>query len=258
MFKNAGTTLDWSLKRCFGERFIDHRDDHAMRHNEHYLPEYISATAPLQALSSHWLPVPLPQLEGIRAHLLLLFRNPIERSRSVYNFERSQHASNDINNHNARQLSFKDYVKWRLEPGTGPVLKNFHTRYCSGNYFGQDIHQLYLQAIVNLEAIALTGLVHRYAESMALFEWGLHQEFPNIDLSWQRQNSSQSVSTSPEERIEIVADELGETFDQLLSENQYDLKLLQFVEDKMNRELAKIVDLDKRMNSIMSRNELLS
>ena len=27
LFKNAGSTLDWSLQRQFGAGFVDHRDD---------------------------------------------------------------------------------------------------------------------------------------------------------------------------------------------------------------------------------------
>ena len=31
IFKNAGTTLDWALKRSFGKAFVDHRRDDQMR-----------------------------------------------------------------------------------------------------------------------------------------------------------------------------------------------------------------------------------
>ena len=31
IFKNAGTTFDWSLERSFGEAFLDHREDKVMR-----------------------------------------------------------------------------------------------------------------------------------------------------------------------------------------------------------------------------------
>ena len=44
IFKNAGTSFDWSLERSFGEAFVDHREDKLMRegrdkHLEAFLTE---------------------------------------------------------------------------------------------------------------------------------------------------------------------------------------------------------------------------
>ena len=35
LFKNAGTTFDFSLQRSFGEQFVDHRDDAGWHAGEH-------------------------------------------------------------------------------------------------------------------------------------------------------------------------------------------------------------------------------
>jgi len=256
MFKNAGTTLDWSLQRCFGDDFDDHRDNDAMRQPGDYLVTYLNTHLQTKSLSSHWLPVPLPTLPGLEPRLVMLLRNPLERSRSVYNFERAQVGTNTPGNQRARELPFEEYVKWRLEPGTGPVLKNFQTRFCSGDYFGQDMGQLFKQAKANLESSPLVGLVHRYAESMVLFEEGLRDVFPDIDLSWRVQNASQAVVSPVEDRIEAIAAELGDTYSSLTDANKYDIMLLQAIEEKFERELSKIPDLDARLRSMQQRNEL--
>ena len=257
MFKNAGTTLDWSLQRCFGEGFVDHRDDDAMRKPDDYLPTYLENHTQLRALSSHWLPLPVQETPNITPHVIMLFRHPIERCRSVYNFERTQRGSNSPGNQKARSLSFVDYVKWRLQPGTGPALRNFHTRYCSGDYFGTEIDRLHEQAMSNLESIPLLGLVHRYAGSMVLFEEGLSPAFPDLDLSWRVQNASQLASSTLEDRIEGIAAELGDTFAALVDANKYDLMLLQHVEDKLSKALSKLPNLDAQLSSMHQRNELL-
>ena len=256
MFKNAGTTLDWSLRRCFGEGFDDHRDNEPMRQPGDYLATYLSTHLRIKALSSHWLPVPLPILPGIAPKLVMLLRNPLERSRSVYNFERAQVGTNTPGNQKARKLPFEEYVKWRLEPGTGPVLKNFQTRFCSGDYFGQDMDPLFRQAKANLESLPLIGLVHRYAESMVLFEEGLRDVFPDIDLSWRVQNASQTEVSTQENRIEEIASELGDTYSSLIDANRYDTMLLQTIEEKFERKLSKIPDLEARLCSMHQRNEL--
>ncbi len=256
MFKNAGTTLDWSLQRCFGDNFDDHRDNDAMRQPGDYLATYLNAHPQIKSLSSHWLPVPLPTLPGLEPRLVMLLRNPLERSRSVYNFEKAQVGTNTPGNQKARELPFDEYVKWRLEPGTGPVLKNYQTRFCSGDYFGQDMGQLFKQAKANLESIPLVGLVHRYAESMVLFEEGLSDVFPRIDLSWQVQNASQTLVSPLEDRIEAIATKLGNTYSALIDANKYDIMLLQTIEEKFERELSKISDLDARLNLMQQRNKL--
>ena len=257
MFKNAGTTLDWSLRRCFGAELDDHRDDEAMRNGGSYLSHYLRDQPHISALSSHWLPIPPILDPAICGTVLMLLRNPLERSRSVFNFEKTQ-IGNSVGNLKARELPFKDYIRWRLEPGTGPVIKNFHTRFCSGDYFGNDIETLFAQAKTNLDAIPLVGMVHRYAESMVLFEAGLRRSFPNIDLSWQVQNTSQSISEPLSTRIEAMEQELGDVFHALIEANQYDIALFKYAEERFERELAKITDVAERIAAINQRNKLLS
>ncbi|MFT6051615.1 MAG: hypothetical protein ACI9B9_001258 [Halioglobus sp.] len=257
MFKNAGTTLDWSLNRCFGSRFVDHRDDKAMRESRGYIATYLAENTSIEALSSHWPPVPAPEVPGINVQMLMLLRNPLERSLSVYNFERSQPSVDSPGILKAKNLSFAQYIQWRLEPGTGPVVKNFHTRYCSGNYFGNDLDELYELAIGNLDNIPAVGLVDRYAESMVLFEYILQNTHPNIDLSWRSQNVSQTATVSTVRRIDSIAEELGDTFDALVKANEYDLRLSDYIQAKMDKALAMIPNLPDRLESIHNRNRLL-
>ena len=60
MFKNAGTSFDWSLRRSFGDAFIEHHDDDAMRKGADYLEPFLLDRPHIKALSSHWITFPLP------------------------------------------------------------------------------------------------------------------------------------------------------------------------------------------------------
>ncbi|HDR50798.1 MAG TPA: hypothetical protein ENN90_04130, partial [Mariniphaga anaerophila] len=54
LFKNAGTTFDWSLHNNFGTDFCDHRDDEPMRkEGQPYLIRYLKEHPNIKALSSH-------------------------------------------------------------------------------------------------------------------------------------------------------------------------------------------------------------
>ena len=184
LFKNAGTTLDWSLARSFGEQFLAHTEDDAIRHNPAALAALVQHQATLQALSSHWLPLPLTEGVAAANRLVLLLRHPIIRAQSVYLFERRQTGDHGPSSDAAKRMDFASFVRWRLEPGRGPVINNFQTRYLSGA-FGRDCDEQSLRVARATLQEAHAGIVERYNDSMILFESELGDEFPRLDGVWQ-------------------------------------------------------------------------
>ena len=189
MFKNAGTTFDWSLKRSFGDAFVDHREDDLMKQGATYFGPWLTDHESCAAVSSHWITPPLPRPAGIDIWLCLLFRDPVERMRSVYQFERQQQGVETPGSIRAKQMTFREYMAWQMEPVPGPVVKNYQTRYCSGDYLGSDLPAMFERAREVVSATDLIGLVHRYDESMVLFEYRLSKVFPTLDLSYVVQNA---------------------------------------------------------------------
>jgi hypothetical protein len=257
MFKNAGSTFDWSLRRCFRGDFLDHRDDDAMRQGATYLGPYLLEHEHLQALSSHWVSFPLPQARDIDLQLALFFRHPLERMRSVYAFERQQQGDIAPGIAKARELKFLDYVRWRLQADVGPVIRNYQTRYCSGKYMGEDIEAMYDLAVATIESTPLLGLVHRYDESMVLFEYHLQKIFPGLDLSWKLQNSSCADRLSAAAKRSAAERDLAPVMDQVVAANVYDLKLFAAVESRFERALARVPDFQRRLQRLRMRCEIL-
>jgi hypothetical protein len=93
---------------------------------------------------------------------------------------------------------------------------------------------------------------------MVLFEDSLRDSFTNIDLSWQVQNTSQSICEPLSTRVESIAQDLGDVFHALIEANQYDIALFQYAEEKFERQLRSITNLAERVTSINQRNESLS
>lgn len=170
MYKNAGSTLDWSLRRSFGASYVARVENKAMRDNPKSLYSYVDEHPRVRVLSSQWLPLPVPAVFWLRPYVLLFLRHPVDRCRSVYNFARKQQHSDQNGAKQAREFSFVDFVKWRMETTSGPVIRDFQTRYCSGKYSSQDMDEVYELAVANLDATPFVGFVHRYPESIALFE----------------------------------------------------------------------------------------
>ncbi|WOJ93441.1 hypothetical protein R0135_16895 [Congregibacter variabilis] len=225
LFKNAGTTLDWSLERSFGDRFCDHRGDADMRANPEYLANFLKRNPRLQALSSHWLPFPLPSVEGLRLVPLVILRDPIERILSVYEFERRQ-AVDHPGTRKARDGDLQSYVAWRLEKGTGPVVRNYQVRMMSGTYPGSGDEAQFDRAVALLNGLPAIGMVDRYRESAVMFEQTLKQDFPDLDLAFRRQNVRDSSDhRSSDERRAAVEEELGPLLQSVREANSLDIAL---------------------------------
>ncbi len=152
LFKNAGSTLDWSLKRQFGAGFIDHRDDDSMRQGASFLGPYIESHTELSAISSHHVRLPLPVSEEFQILPIIALRHPIDRARSVYDFERRQEADTPGAIH-AKKLSFADYIRWRMQPDVSPIIRNFHCSFCTSNFDSEIGEQQYLESVALLSRI---------------------------------------------------------------------------------------------------------
>lgn len=259
IFKNAGTTLDWSLQRCFGDAFLDHRDDQSMRRGgADFLASLIAEHPDLGALSSHHLSRELPELPQVRLHPLFLVRHPLLRVRSVYDFERRQDAPT-LGAQMAKQLGFRDYVAWRMRPDVPGTIRNYQTFYLArgnveGRRPGRNLAGFEL-ALSYVRQAPLVGVVELYDESMTLFEHRLRRAFPLIDLAYVRQNSSEASSGAAplQSRLAEILVELGDLAQEVIDRNSYDLALYQAVRSKLLAATARIEEFDQQMAEFRER-----
>jgi hypothetical protein len=244
-FKNAGTTIDWILRNNFGNRFVDHRDNAAMAGGAAYLEDYFRRKTQVQALASHHLALPLPRIDGVIFHLLMMYRHPLERVTSVYNFERAQTWADTLGARFARKHSLRDYVLWRMQPEIPPTIRNFHV-YCS---LSRPVQWARLFTDVDLDeakhfarVLPLLGIVERFDESMASFRKSLLPFFPSISFEYEAQNVRQKKGETTEQRIERLRDEIGgDAFDLLVERNCLDLELYQYAMSIFNERLSESV-----------------
>lgn len=248
IFKNAGTTIDWALHRNFGGDFVDHREDKEMKKEEDYLKNYLKKNPNIRALSSHHLRLPVPYLDGVKIVMLTMFRHPIERVASVYNFERRQTQANTLGARFARDHNLQEYVLWRMRPDVPPTIRNFHTFRClpsDVNWKHPLGHKEIKNAKSHIDAIELLGFVEFFNESMVLFEYFLMNLLPKIDLSYKIQNASQQIVDPIEIRIEKLRNKIGQsTFKLLLDNNWADLELYRYAKEKFVGRISQIQDLD--------------
>ena len=257
IFKNAGSTIDWALQNNFGGAFVDHRDDVKMRKETNYLSAYLREHRRIIALSSHHLAMPLPSMPEVRLLTLMMFRHPVERVESVYNFERKHESDTHPGAIHARKYSLHDYIHWRMKPEVGATIRDFQTRKMLPlRTIGQDrISQDEIAQLKNqLMDTELLGLVGRFDESMVLFEEYLCKIFPNIDLSYVPQNVGQEPSTGLEARLLRLESEIGrETYDLLVNNNQQDLLLLEHAEKEIATRILKVNNFQEKLANFRAR-----
>lgn len=211
-----------------------------------YLGRFLQAHPNLNAISSHHLCFPLPELPDCHIHTLYLLRHPVERVLSVYRFERTQIAETP-GAVNAKKMNFQEYVRWRLEPSSGATIRNYQTRYLSGfhHHDKQEVTEdEYSIAYDNLTGLAIVGTVERYNESMVMFEHRLQDLLPELDLSYLRQNTNAEIKRlGTEDRMESIRYQLGrELYEQVLAANRYDLALHQLSGSELDRFIAGVPD----------------
>lgn len=259
MFKNAGTTFDWSLKRNFSELFHDHRDDEPMRNQKGYLYDYIQTHKDMVSLSSHHIQLPLPAVDDINFLPAFLLRHPIDRVGSVYEFERQQDADTP-GAINAKKLSFNEYIAWRMQLNVGATIRNYQVRYCAGtfNKIRLDDNE-FTTACHTLIQSPLVGLVEKYDESMVLFEEVLRRFFKQIDLAYVPQNTGERRRLGIEKRIEAVLNNLDAPIrDSLLSHNKLDIELYSHAEKLLDDRISHIADFDRKLADFRQRCSELS
>jgi hypothetical protein len=263
IFKNAGTTFDWSLQRNFADNFLDHRDDKQMRERgTRHVAELLEKNAQLQAISSHHLCHHLPELPDVKIFPVYLLRHPIERIDSVYNFERRQQADT-AGAKAAKEKSFADYVAWRMQSGVPRTIRNYQTIYLAGmhNYSkdaepGLDIFGMAMTAVRNTPYI---GLVERYDESMVIMEHHLREPFPSLDLAYVRQNvSRRGFMERRHNSVKSVLKRLGTLQKTVIDNNSLDLAIYQLVNRRLDGMIQSIDNFDEQLRNFRSRCEQLA
>jgi hypothetical protein len=243
IFKNAGSSFEWTLEKALGTRFRTY-DSTASKGilSSTDIIKYVTHRPETEAVSSHQATLPAPKMRGREVVTSILIRDPIARIRSIYVFERHQEASTP-GAMKAKELDFKGYVEWRLSSAPA-MLCNYQVHFCSrtkGSRNKEVLDESHLRrAIANLDQINIVGTVERYSEWLALAQSILSKAFPNILLSATRQNVSGTGRETTEAAIlNDLVNDLGRTLaEHLLEGNKLDMCLHQVADALLTRRLA--------------------
>jgi hypothetical protein len=230
-FKNAGTSVDATLKENFGRGWVQRERDFPVRFLSDEVGQTIASDPAIVVLSSHTAQLPPPDVPGIRIVPILFIRHPLDRLRSIYEFERRQedgHGGAEM----AKESDMATYLDWRLEHGGGKdaTARSFQAHRLAG--LGTSLTERRARALERLDSLPFVGLVEEFRTSIQRLQDLLVQSFPGVHLQPVWENASERTVTL-DERLErfrqTIPDDL---YQRLVAANADDLAVWEHVVER--------------------------
>ena len=218
LFKNAGTSLDKNLKDNFPGQWVAREFPAGDCDHASMIAEWITETPDAVAFSTHTGIGPLPRIPDVRIISVMFLRDPLERIRSAYNFERNQD-TNTLGAVLARTTDLAGYVRCRLALPGDRQCRNFQTQRLASFAPGQGTE--YERALKGIAQLSFVGFVADFDGSMRKFSELLRSDFP--DYKYEPVHLNQSMRHGAHADSEDID---PETLAILVENNQEDLKLL--------------------------------
>ena len=192
LFKNAGTSVDAILKRNFGDKWVTREFPPMGGNNTALVEEWIRETPDAIAYSSHTMMGPIPEVEGVRVISFMLLRDPIERIKSAYRFERTQQGDT-WGAQLAKEHDFEGYVRARLARPGDRQCRNFQTARLASMVSGPGTElEHVLRALCKL---TILGLVEDFNDAMARLAEELADVHPGFAFQSVKANTSAGKET---------------------------------------------------------------
>jgi hypothetical protein len=235
LFKNAGTTFDSILQNNFGNDFCDHREDVPMRKiGEDYLLDFLKENPEIKALSSHHIWFKPAGTDALELIPVLFLRHPIERMRSVYDFERKQDSST-LGSQMAKKLGFRDFALWYMQDDKPATMRDFHARHLAGFKKPKPLRRIHFKkAASEIKTNPFIGVVDLFDESLQAFDKAFRAKGIELDFSYQPKNVNKPFDGADyEKRASEVLEELGEIAKIVLKKNAFDIELYRLARTKI-------------------------
>jgi len=257
IFKNAGTTIEWILEKNFPKHAVRIDPENPKRIlTIQTVIDYLKKNKGIHAVSSHQIRFPIPQTAEFLFLPIIFIRNPIDRAISVYKFNRRRKDVITPGIKMAKELNLPDYINWNLNHKQNATMKNYQVLFLSHQ---TNIHQPlddndYSIATSNLTNSIVLGLVDRFDESMVVAEESLRNYFENVDFSYIQQETSPHQEQNLDERLKKIQSEIdGNTWNALLEQNEFDLKLYSDINTEFDQRIKKINNFGSKLKTFKNR-----
>lgn len=260
IFKNAGSTIDWILRKNFPNAFFPlepEREFQVVTNQE--IIDFLSQHPNTSALSSHNFRLPSPNHPVFKFVEIVFIRHPLDRLQSMYYFYRAMKGS-DFRAMQAKIMCLPDFLLWFMESQPFNVINSqtvILSKGWAGDYFFPPSRVQWREATTRIREIKFLGVVERTDESLVTAEYFLKPFFQELDLSYIVQNAREARKGSLPERLEEMRSLCGEhVYRTLESLNKLDLESWSFANQELDRRLTFVPNFQEKLSKFGTRCEM--
>ena len=253
IFKNAGSTIESILAENFAARFRRFDASGAfVILTETDLREWLGTFPSVQALSSHNLVPPKPNLAGFEFYDLVLLRHPLDRLMSMYNFYRRLRDERDPLSGAAGKLDPAGFFCFLIEKYPH-LVNNAQVNYLNG---GKKIpREPDLQrALGVLRRFSVFGVTEQFDICMVSAEESLRPHFGALDFSYSPQNVALDRAPELARRLDNIRQRCGvNLYNRLVKLNKLDLELVEMAGQEAHHRFEHLPDCQERLVEFRNR-----
>jgi hypothetical protein len=255
LMKNAGSTIAAILAREFTDGYREvHRPSADGRIDAAGVLASIGVDPTIRAISSHHLRFPLADHPDVVFFDCCPLRHPIDRLVSLYVYHRNVAAPEEPLSTLARATTLGDFLEMLLDRQPNFIHNVQTTLLGNRGRFRVLAEDDLLTAERTVRRSAAVAVTHRMDESLVVAEYFLGPAFPGLRLHSPPLNVTRPIVTDLAARERAVRDEIGEdTYGRLERANEYDLRLLATAEAELDRRLAVVPNLQRRLEDYRAR-----
>jgi hypothetical protein len=257
IFKNAGTTIYFILKRNFGKRVASLESDrvNGVLTND-VLVDFLTKHPKIEAVTSHHLRPPKPEHEQFIFHDILFLRNPLARLSSMYDFYRRSNDTGDPLAKEAKKRNITDFMKLLIEEYPHHV-NNPQVNYLTARSLDRSGSSVDTAFRVARQSTVL-GVTELFDLGAVLAENSLTPTFGNMSFAYVARNVSSMRPRDLQVHLPQFREACGDQiYEQLVNLNSLDLALLDLVNRDVYTRFHLIGDHEERLrNFSMWRNAL--
>jgi len=231
IFKNGGTTIDGILKNNFGPNALSLESPDGNFISPKKIEEIVRNDLTAKSISSHKLPVLSTKNNDTVFIPLVMIREPLDRTKSMYLFYRRQEQAISHECLLAQRTTFTEFVSALMETRLDGSFSNLQCKFFLGNQTNPSSDNWPLIAY-KIQATQCLGVVDLFKESIT--KWGNYLKgfIPSLDLAFERQNVTPNRPSKLEYRLEEIKKELGKTIvDIFVQRNKFDYKLYKYAKE---------------------------
>lgn len=243
--KNAGSTFNRILQRCFSDRFFTYPNPYAGNiYSQEEKRDFLLRNEKATCISGHGMRYSGPPVPGVSYRYMTFLRHPVERLVSLYAYE--QRMSPETHSSH-RQID--GWIDRRLNEDN--ALTNYQAFHIIGT--SNPIEVSFEQARDVLNRFFFIGLAEMFDESLVLFRKKMHVNL--LNLRYEKRNVTDSRVRFPISK---------ETRQRLIDLNRVDMQLYEWAHAEFSQLLSKLapeviskVKLLRFINKLYSRSAFI-